>query len=146
MEHYLTVIVDGVDGVGSSLIVFSIKTPGEPFMAQQLDVLTKNSKELLKLWTELIVLKDFLLCKLVCFLVENPKLVLFGLQTGLLVKLCDDVTGSPANDRKEVLDREIGAHSLGTVPDGLNIHKVLLFLILSCVLRIELEYNVEQTA
>ena len=28
----------------------------------------------------------------------------------------------------------------------LNIHKVLLFLILSCVLRIELEYNVEQTA
>ena len=61
---------------------------------------------------------------MVLFLINNPELVLFGLQAGSVVEICQDTTGSPADDWKESLHTEVWTHSSGAVSDTLGVRNI----------------------
>ena len=88
-------------------------------MPLQCDDVSKNSKKLLKFLTDVVVVENFLLCVLVGFLINDPELVLLRLKTGSLIKICNDVTGSAADDGNKIVYGEVGAHSSSAVSDGL---------------------------
>ena len=55
---------------------------------------------------------------------------MLGLETRLLIKLCDDIAGSPADDGEEAINSEAGTHPLGASCDSLWLHGVLVINVL----------------
>ena len=69
VKHNLIILEDGEYSFGSCVIVFSVQSSRVARVALKADCVTKNSEELLKFRTGVVVLKYVLLCKLVRFLI-----------------------------------------------------------------------------
>ena len=119
MKHYFHSLKVSVNGVSARLIVPSIQSPREALMSSQQNFISKMAKEVLEFRANVIVPKDLLLCKLISPLTQDAYLVLSGLEACLLVKVCDDVARSPADDRKEAVHGQVRAHPPGGQGDFL---------------------------